>query len=163
MVFTDCDQGAMGAIAEVFPGALNKLCIWHTMKNIQAHGRGLADGVLQSVLQKFKAAAYAARVEVSILVPCWRMLRRGVKVEGREIVRAGDVCGAWLPLIFLVCFRRIRISPDSVSRPFSPIPLPIGSMLLSQDFVRYKTELLRLLPQESEMYKYMARTIFGPG
>ncbi|CAB1115131.1 unnamed protein product [Ectocarpus sp. CCAP 1310/34] len=94
VAFTDCDQGAMGAIAEVFPGALNKLCIWYAMQNIRKHGKGLADGALQSVLQNFKAAAFAARVE---------------------------------------------------------------------DFVRYKTELPRLLPQESAMHKYMEGTIFGAG
>ncbi len=94
----------MGAIAEVFPGALNKLCIWHTMQNIRKHGKGLADGVLQSVLQNFKAAAYAARVEVLILVPCWRMLRRVVKVEGREsclqATFAVPRCHSWFLFVF---------------------------------------------------------------
>ncbi|CAB1096127.1 unnamed protein product [Ectocarpus sp. CCAP 1310/34] len=63
VVFTDCDSAAMLAIANVYPSALNKLCIWHTMENIRDHGRGLAEGVLPAVLGKFKAAAYAQTQE----------------------------------------------------------------------------------------------------
>ena len=67
VVFTDCDAAAMLAIAKVYPSALNKLCIWHTMGNIREHGGGLEKGVLGQVLQLFKAAAYAQTEEVSHL------------------------------------------------------------------------------------------------
>ncbi|CBJ27979.1 putative far-red impaired response protein [Ectocarpus siliculosus] len=63
VVFTDCDAAAMLAIAKVYPSALNKLCIWHTMGNIREHGGGLEKGVLGQVLQLFKAAAYAQTEE----------------------------------------------------------------------------------------------------
>ncbi|CAN0408785.1 unnamed protein product, partial [Ectocarpus sp. 13 AM-2016] len=73
VVFTDCDAAAMLAIAKVYPSALNKLCIWHTMGNIREHGGGLEKGVLGQVLQLFKAAAYAQTEEVSHLG--WTLVR----------------------------------------------------------------------------------------
>lgn len=58
----------MSAIAQVFPRALNKLCYWHTEKNVKEHGKGLSQGVLQGVLRKFKAAAYAPTLGVRGMV-----------------------------------------------------------------------------------------------
>ena len=48
----------MAAIDHVFPQALHKLCIYHTMENIRKHCGGLGPGVLSAVLGKFRAAAY---------------------------------------------------------------------------------------------------------
>ncbi|CAB1112890.1 unnamed protein product [Ectocarpus sp. CCAP 1310/34] len=62
VIFTDTDQSEMSAIAQVFPGALNKLCYWHTEQNVKEHGKGLPQAVIQGVLRKFKAAAYAPTV-----------------------------------------------------------------------------------------------------
>lgn len=58
----------MSAIAQVFPRALNKLCYWHTEQNVKEHAKGLPKGVLQGVLRKFKAAAYAPTLEVRGMV-----------------------------------------------------------------------------------------------
>lgn len=67
MIFTDFDQAALGGIREVFPGALNKLCFWHTMENVREHGKGLRKGVLAEVLRLFKGAAYAPTEEVRVV------------------------------------------------------------------------------------------------
>lgn len=68
MIFTDTDRAAMSAIAEVYPGALNKLCFWHTMENVREYGKGLEKDILASVLRLFKGAAYAATEEVGVLI-----------------------------------------------------------------------------------------------
>ncbi|CAM9915684.1 unnamed protein product, partial [Hapterophycus canaliculatus] len=64
VVYTDADRASMNAIKTVYPGALNKLCLWHTYENIREHGGGLGEGVLPEVIRKFKTAAYAQTVEV---------------------------------------------------------------------------------------------------
>ncbi|CAB1105544.1 unnamed protein product [Ectocarpus sp. CCAP 1310/34] len=66
VIFTDTDQSEMSAIAQVFPGALNKLCYWHKEQNVKAHGKGLPGGILQGILRKFKAAAYAPTLEAFV-------------------------------------------------------------------------------------------------
>lgn len=65
VVFTDNDKAAMNAIANVYPSALNKLCLWHTYQNIREHGGGLGEGVLPEVIRRFRTAAYAQTVEAS--------------------------------------------------------------------------------------------------
>ena len=60
-VFTDNALAAMNAIVNVYPSALNKLCLWHTYQNIREHWGGLGEGVLPEVIQRFRTAAYGGK------------------------------------------------------------------------------------------------------
>lgn len=164
----------MSAIAQVFPGALNKLCYWHTEQNVKAHGKGLPGGVLQGILRNFKAAAYAPTLEVrQIVLPTENVWSTCVKstgmpasqVEGvwpelRKLVKCKRSCSTWLHqmahLVFFMC--AFFLPPLFISFPHT-----LRGMSLSQAFVEIKTELLSMLDPESGVYKYMLGEIFNPG
>lgn len=65
-MFTDEDEAATAAVAQVFPRSLHKYCIFHIAQSIRTHLGGLLGAdVLSKALRVFETAASALTEDVS--------------------------------------------------------------------------------------------------
>ncbi|XP_008788240.2 protein FAR1-RELATED SEQUENCE 6-like isoform X1 [Phoenix dactylifera] len=80
-IITDECEAIQGAVAEVFPEARHRICLWHIMKNVQQKLRDFEE--YKTLKKDLKKVVYDS-LRIDEFEECWRDLIKRYGLEGSE-------------------------------------------------------------------------------